>query len=159
MGLAKRIDEFANISQSELHTSYYSYSINLDLEKVGIDDNIEISKEEKISRVHNLLDTIMFLYRDIRGRRENLSPLFVIGGLYDFKNPFFDNTISIKNNNLDINRIKSGFYELIKKDTLVGLVDNQFDNTESIKEELGAIGILEFFSTLKDKVSEYYESN
>ena len=161
MGLAKRIDEFANISQAELHTSYYTYSINLDLEKVGIDENdgIELEKSEKIERVHNLLDTLMFLYRDIRGRRENLSPLFVIGGLYDFKNPFFENTISIQNNNLDIKRIKSGFYEIIKKDTLVGLVDNQFENTDSIKEELEAINILEFFNTLKNKVSEYYESN
>lgn len=28
------------------------------------------------------------LYRDIKGRRENLSPIFVIGGIYDRKNPF-----------------------------------------------------------------------
>jgi CRISPR-associated protein Cst2 len=30
---------------------------------------------------------VAFLYRDIRGRREDLKPLFAIGGVYDIKNP------------------------------------------------------------------------
>lgn len=61
----------------------------MDLDQIGIDNNdgIELPKEEKARRVEKLLDTIAFLYRDIRGRRENLAPLFVIGGVYDIKNP------------------------------------------------------------------------
>ena len=50
------------------------------------DFNLENNKE-----IEKLLDTIAFLYRDIRGRRENLAPLFVVGGVYDIKNPIFEN--------------------------------------------------------------------
>lgn len=76
-----------NISQSEIHRSYYAYTITIDLDQVGIDsnDNIEIKNSEKSERIENLLDTVKYLYRDIKGRREDLSPLFVIGGVYDIK--------------------------------------------------------------------------
>ena len=45
-----------------------------------------------------LLDAVHYLYRDIKGRRENLSPLFVIGGRYSRKTPFFENRIRVENN-------------------------------------------------------------
>ena len=41
--------------------------------------------QRKVNRIHKLLDTIAFLYRDIRGRREDLKPIFAIGGVYDIK--------------------------------------------------------------------------
>ena len=80
-GLADRLNENMNIAQAEIHKSYYVYTLAIDLDQIGIDKNydIELPKEEKTRRVKKLLDTIAFLYRDIRGRRENLSPLFIIG--------------------------------------------------------------------------------
>lgn len=80
-----------SIAQSEIHRSYYSYTITVDLDRVGIDENdgIEIENSEKANRTEKLLDTIRFLYRDIKGRREDLKPLFAIGGVYDIKNPIF----------------------------------------------------------------------
>ena len=81
MGLATR-EGFNNaIAQSEIHHSYYGYTITIDLDRVGIDGELEISNEEKEKRIVDFLHVIEFLYRDIRGRRENLSPLFIIGGL------------------------------------------------------------------------------
>lgn len=160
-GLADRINESMNIAQAEIHKSYYVYTVAIDLEQIGIDRNydIELSKEEKVKRVQKLLDTIAYLYRDIRGRRENLSPLFAIGGVYDIKNPIFENLVKIKNNRINIQDIESGIFDFMKKDTVCGVVDGKFDNTEEIKNILKSQTISNFFNTLKEKVKDYYESN
>lgn len=166
VGLAKRIGRaYGNIAQSEIHRSYYSYTVTIDLDRVGVDEKGEsqISKKEKIERVNRLLEVIATLYRDIKGRRENLRPLFVIGGSYDSKNPFFQNMIDIKNNKINIEKISDSIYDFIKKDTNIGMIKKQFDNDEEIREQMSKNGIevssvSEFFQNLKEKVKEYYES-
>ena len=40
-GLADRIHEFPNLANVEQHLSYYTYTITIDLEKIGIDGNID----------------------------------------------------------------------------------------------------------------------
>jgi len=97
MGLAKREGYDNAIAQSEIHRSLYAYTITIDLDRVGEDGDISLSPDEKINRIEALLKTVMFLYRDIKGRRENLSPLFVIGGVFSRKNPFFSNAINVSN--------------------------------------------------------------
>lgn len=156
MGLAKRIDAKNSIAQSEIHKSYYAYTITIDLDKVGVDKDIEISEEEKKKRVKELLKTIEFLYRDIKGRRENLSPIFAIGGVYDRKNPFFENRIQVKNNKLNTSMLKEiiNADEDIKKNTKVGYIDGKFENNSEIKEELQTMKISEFFDGLIKKVEE-----
>lgn len=47
MGMAKRINENNSIAQSEIHKSYYSYTVAIDLDQVGVDGEIEIPEEEK----------------------------------------------------------------------------------------------------------------
>lgn len=151
-----------NIAQSEIHRSYYRYSVAIDLDKIGIDKNeptVLIDNSEKARRVNKLLDTIALLYRDIRGRREDLKPLFAIGGVYDTKNPVFENVLEVKNNKVVIEAIKGVLFDSIEKDTICGLIEGKFDNDKSIKEELGALSMPEMFKTLKSKVNEYYESN
>lgn len=149
-----------NIAQSEIHRSYYAYTLTIDLDQVGIDinDDIEIENSEKAERIERLLDTIRYLYRDIKGRREDLSPLFAIGGVYHIKNPLFYNALDVKNNELIVERIKSILSdENVKMKTEVGLVRGVFDNSEEV-EGLNPIEINEFFSNLKRKVRDYYES-
>lgn len=160
-GLADRLNENMNIAQSEIHRSYYRYTITADLDQIGIDEeyDIEISNEEKARRVNRLLDTIAMLYRDIRGRREDLKPLFAIGGVYDIKNPVFQNVLDVKDNRVIVNQIEGVLFENIKKDTHCGLIEGKFDNDNEIKERLGSISMPEFFSVLKGKVTEYYEGN
>lgn len=151
-----------NISQSEIHRSYYAYTLTMDLDQIGIDDNdnIEISNKEKTNRTEKLLNTIRYLYRDIKGRREDLSPLFIIGGVYDIKNPLFYNALDVENNELIISRIKSILSDQeIKKQTEIGLIKGIFKNSAKVENELNTIGINEFFSNLKTKVEDYYESN
>ena len=166
-GLVDRIDRnekvFPNIAQAEIHKSYYKYTVTIDLDKIGIDelDGIEIENEEKARRVNKLLDTISLLYRDIRGRREDLKPLFIIGGVYDIKNPFFENVVDVRNNKILVEKLTSGIYDFIEKDTAVGIVKEQFENdteieTELAKKNIKVLNVPEFFKQLKNKIDEYY---
>ncbi len=167
-GLLDRYNETAkdkkdggNIAQSEIHKSYYAYTITIDLDKVGIDanDNIEISNEEKKNRVNKLLDIIIFLYRDIRGRRENLSPILAVGGVYSIKNPFFENRLKVKNNKVSVETIEEilNLHEEVKNQTKIGLIKGIFNNDNVIEEKLNAIEMSLFFKGLKEKVEEYYK--
>jgi len=152
-----------NIAQSEIHKSFYTYTLTIDLDKVGIDgdekDRVEIDNKEKYNRCSLLLKVIKFLYRDIKGRRENLSPLFIIGGVYDLKNPFFLNGIRLSDHKLLVNRLK----DIIDKDpiiadnTLVGYVGNTFDNDPEIKQ-LNPVTIKDFFDRIDGKMKEYYHA-
>ena len=158
-GLADRLNENMNIAQSEIHRSYYRYTITADLDQIGIDegDNVSIENVEKARRINKLLDTVSLLYRDIRGRREDLKPLFAIGGVYDVKNPVFQNALEVKENRVLVSTIEGVLFDFIKKDTFCGLIEGKFNNDKEIKEKLDAVSMPEFFNNLKRKVSEYYE--
>lgn len=160
-GLADRIGENMNIAQSEIHRSYYRYTIAADLDQIGIDEeyDIQLDNKEKARRIGKLLDTIALLYRDIRGRREDLKPLFAIGGVYDIKNPVFQNVLEVNENRLIVEQIEGVLFDNIKNDTYCGLVEGKFSNNNKIKEKLNAFTMPKFFSTLKEKVNDYYEGN
>lgn len=168
-GLADRINDFPNLANIEQHLSYYTYTITIDLEKIGVDDDIEIPNEEKTKRINQLLDIVKILNREIRGREENLSPIFVIGGIYDINSPFYLGRIELKEKNgefsIDTEMLKdaaslsignSSIYE----DTKVGVLKNSFKNVNEIEEafEGKVVNIEEFFRDLKEKVTEYYKS-
>lgn len=150
-----------NIAQSEIHQSLYSYTITIDLEKVGIDDNdgIRIDNKEKAERISKLLDAIRFLYRDIKGRREDLKPLFIVGGVYKIKNPIFQNAMEVQKGKLKVDRIVDVMNKEILENTAVGLVSDFFENQAEIEEKLKSVNMNQFFEDLKAKVKGYYESN
>lgn len=170
MGLAKRSNMENAIAQSEIHKSYYTYTVTIDLDKIGIDEiimgkdkdakkeKIEIDKKERARRVKELLKILKTLYRDIKGRRENLSPIFIIGGIYNVKNPFFENRLKVDKNKLCLEPIKETLEidKEIKDNTSCGLIDSILINSEEIKKELTPKSINEFFNELSKKVEEYY---
>ncbi len=167
-GLADRINEFPNLANIEQHLSYYTYTVTIDLAKVGKDGNIELEQKEKAKRVNQLLEIIKVLNRDIGGRQENLSPLFIIGGLYDLNSPFFLGRINLQGKEgefkidtdilQDTVTMKLG-ENRIGEDTKIGMVKSIFKNEEEIKEKFSGkvSNIQEFFEELESKVSKYYE--
>lgn len=166
-GLADRIPDFPNLANIEQHLSYYTYTITIDLEKVGIDGDIKLDNSVKAQRVKELLEIIKVLNREIRGREENLSPIFIIGGIYKINSPFFlgrtkltgkDGEFNIDTEMLkDTTTLKLGD-DSIEKDTYVGIVKNSFKNEEEIKESFATMNIQEFFENLENKVDEYYSN-
>lgn len=158
MGLAKRSGLENALAQSEIHKSLYSYTITIDLDKIGIDDDIEIENSEKSERIIKLLDTIQFLWRDIRGRRENLNPLFAVGGIYERKNPYFEDRLKLTKNGLDAGLIKSvkESCEDTQSNTVIGYVPGIFSNEEEIIKTLSPVSISEMFTKLKEEVRAYY---
>jgi len=157
------------ITQSEQHTAHYYYTIAIDLDRIGVwetENGTEevIPSEEKAKRVRDLLDIIRTLSRQIRGRYENLSPIFVIGGIYKVKNPFFMGCISAKETEdgkllLDVNRLldcKGIIPEEERDNTLCGLLSGFFANEQEIREKLNCKSVGEVFEELKNKVGEIY---
>lgn len=165
MGLAARINETANLATLEQHVSYYTYTITLDLSRVGIDQGIELPNDEKANRIKQLLEVVKFLNREIRGRQENLSPLFIIGGLYSIPNPFFQGRISLVKSvkeQLNIDLLKdtinsSLFGESIKDDTYIGYVRGIFHNEGEFKEIANVGTVDDFFAYISKQVNEYFE--
>ena len=166
-GLADRIDEFPNLANVEQHLSYYTYTVTVDLARVGKDGNIELSQEEKTNRVLQLLEIIKVLNRDIRGREENLSPLFIVGGIYNINSPFFLGRIKLEAKGEDFKidtKILDSAMELkigensVKENTFAGIVPNEFKNEEELQELFGdkMLSIQKFFDEIENEVKEYY---
>lgn len=166
-GMADRSKKHPNIANLEQHLSYYTYTVTIDLSKVGIDCDIELSNEVKKNRVIQLLEILKVLNRNIRGREENLSPVFVIGGIYTLNSPFFLGRIALNDKKekfeLDVDMLKDAMSlklgeEFIKDDTRVGIVKNTFSNEDKINEMVdNKVGtVQEFFEDIESKVSEYY---
>lgn len=158
MGLAKRLGAENSIVQREIHHTLYSYTITIDLDRVGVDNEITVPNDEKAKRVCALLDCVQHLYRDIAARRENLAPVFAIGGVYERKTPYFENRIEAPKGYLKVERLK----EIIEDDadaksnTLVGLLNGSFKNEQEIKDTLKPVRIGEFFGALAEKVKAVY---
>lgn len=169
-GLADRIGEYPNLANVEQHLSYYTYTITIDLSKVGVDENIKLENSIREQRLKELLEIIKVLNREIRGREENLSPLFVIGGLYNLNSPFFLGRIKLegKNGEFSINTniledtltLKIG-EATIGEDTKIGIVKNIFKNEKEIEEKFNGkvSNIQEFFEKLENEVSNYYQNS
>ncbi|WP_378955887.1 type I-B CRISPR-associated protein Cas7/Cst2/DevR [Pelosinus sp. sgz500959] len=156
MGQAKRINANNSIAQSEIHKSFYAYTIAIDLDRVGIDRDIEVTNVEKAKRITDLLQTIQFLYRDIKGRRENFAPVFAIGGIYERKSPFFENRLKFDKQGLCLAPILDTM-DSIGDRSLVGYVGDSFKNNEEIKNALAPMTISQLFKQLCSEVEAMYQ--
>ena len=144
--------------QYEYDKSLKRYSITIDLDKVGIDENYDTKaqKEERAYRVKALLNAIKNLSLVVRGNMDNAEPIFVVGGIGERKTHYFENVIHIESNQLKIEEdLKAKLKEGYKSALLKGY---NFENEKEIEEELNAVSIEEFFASLSKEVDEYYES-
>lgn len=163
MGMAKRGSGDGkpvpnNIAQSEIHHAMYSYTVSIDLDRVGEDGAISIPPAEKAKRISDLLETLQFLYRDIKGRRENLAPVFAIGGVYDRKSPYFEGRCKLAKSALDCDMLQQVIEscEDTRRNTVIGQVSGYFTNSAEIAERLGATTVEAVFETLRERVRTYY---
>ena len=168
-GLADRmknngVDVNNSIAQSEIHEAYYAYTMTIDLDQIGVDDNynINLSNAEKSRRVKKLLDVVQ-LWQWFDGNKKSvhhLKPLFIIGGVYDLKNPLFENAVRIKKNKVVVESINSVLENKeIRDNTFVGMVPGIFENDNEVREKLDATNINSVIESLQKKVSDYYEGN
>ena len=163
-GMSKRIGKFNSIVNIEKHSSLYEYTITIDLEKVGVEDGVsKISNDEKARRVSSFLRVIENLYRDIQGRRENLSPVFAIGGLYPLRNNYFNGRLRLKGNDLALTMLEETVErDYVKEYTKVGILSEVFPNEDEIRNKFKELDmepstIHKFFKNLIDEVNEYYQ--
>ncbi len=167
-GLADRIPKHPDPYQPEQHLSFYAYTVTIDLDRIGVDGKIDIGKSNKISRVKQLLEIIKILNREIRASDRNLNPLFVIGGIYDIKNPFFMGRLKLEWKgsvpSIAITPIKETLSVTFKdkaigSNTNVGIVSGIWGNEEELKQlpVKKPVDIETFFSELAGEVQAFYE--
>ncbi len=145
--------------QYEYDKSLKIYSITIDLERVGVDENFkeEADNKEKAERVKSILSAVETLSLTVKGNMDNAEPLFVIGGLTSRKTHFFENVVKIKNNalvleegiesklNSDIGNFKAGVLKC-----------GQLDNENDIVNQLNAETTSDFFKKLRTEIDKYY---
>lgn len=179
--LSDRAGEDPNIANIEQHRSLYKYTVTIDLDRIGSEEHNETldpkdriklldKPEDRANRVNEFLEVIKNLYRDIRGRREDLKPLFIIGGVYPVKNPFFMNTVRIEWENGKpkilkeaINEVLNSRYcykdngelkeEQVQTNTVIGLRNGLFANGTSFSSVVPPETAID---TLKTNVKTFY---
>lgn len=171
MGFANRINANPNLANIEHHQAFYTYTVTIDLEKIGVDITqditIQLDNKIKYKRLSELLEIIKILNRNIRGRHENLSPLFAIGGIYDISSPFFLGRIKLNVYNgktyVNTDLLKEVLSShvcgnRISDNTFIGILNGTFDNQSDIESIIPerTYSIDGFFEKLKEKIKEYY---
>lgn len=142
--------------QYEYDKSMKVYSMTVDLEAVGKDENFgeEASAKEKAERVCALLEAVRNLSLVVKGNLDNAEPLFAVGGLSDRKTHRFENVVRVKMGALDLN---DDLREKLKGGYSCGLLrGDNFSNEDQVIKVLNPKRMDEFFEELESQVREYF---
>lgn len=145
--------------QYEYDKSKKCYSLTIDLDRVGVEENFNAiaSPKERALRVKALLDAVRGLSLVVKGNMDNAEPLFVVGGIGNRKTHYFENVVHVENDKL---KIVDDLKEKLKEGYRAGMLcGDNFSNEEEIRHELGTTSISEFFDKLKEEVDKYYEGS
>jgi len=99
--MARRSGSNPNPYNRQEHKSLYKYSVVIDLERIGKDDEnskIALEDEEKVKRICQLLEAIKNLHHQIMAYREPLYPLFIAAAHLKYGSPIFHNYVELKYN-------------------------------------------------------------
>jgi len=145
--------------QYEYDKSLKIYSITIDLDMIGKDENFEAqaSTDEKIYRVNAILSAVENLSLTVKGNLDNAEPIFVVGGFSDRKTHYFENVVEVKGSKLLISpdlkdRLSKGYNCGVLKSGI-------FSNENEIQNEIKSSSIAEFFDNLRKEVTEYFANN
>lgn len=141
--------------QYEYDKSAKIYSLTIDLEKIGKDDNFgaEADNDEKCQRVIALLDAVENLSLVVKGNLDNAEPIFIVGGLSPRKTHVFENAVNVVGKKLVIEPIK----EKLSQGYSCALMRNgELKNEDEIVRELHPTAVPEFFEALRGQVKEYF---
>ena len=143
--------------QYEYDKSLKAYSLTIDLEMVGKDENFatEAEASEKAARVHAILDAVETLSLVVKGNLDNAEPIFVVGGLSDRKTHYFENVVRVSEDKLEVSddlkdRLAKGYHCGLLKGNILA-------NEQEIEDDLHPTSVVEFFKALKEEVNTYYE--
>ncbi|MBU3191742.1 type I-B CRISPR-associated protein Cas7/Cst2/DevR [Clostridium bowmanii] len=143
--------------QYEYDKTMKMYSLTIDLEMIGKDENFEkpeADAKEKADRVNSILNTIETLNLVVKGNLDNAEPLFVVGGLTDRKTHYFENVVKVKEDKL---LITEDLKDRIAKGCSVALLEGgNFKNESEIKNALPLISIAKFFDDIRKQVNTHY---
>lgn len=142
--------------QYEYDKSLKTYSITIDLEMVGKDENFDAEADagEKAERVAAILDAVETLNLVVKGNLDNAEPVFVVGGISDRKTHYFENVVHVEEDKLNVSE---DLKDKIAKGYATGLLKGKtLANEEEIENELHPMTIPVFFKTLKEEVNAYY---
>jgi len=177
---ADRTGADPNPFQFEHQYSLYTYTFTVDLNRLGVELDRQgkevgrLPKEERVRRLKMVLESIPFLSREVKGRIENLSPVFVVGGFYPVKNPFFLGRIEVGydrgskkfalNPEPILDTAELSFKGTkIKEGTKAAVLKGFWANETSLREKFSESGVPlltvpEFFSQLLKEADEVYEA-
>lgn len=147
--------------QYEYDKSLKIYSITIDLEMIGKDENFqqeenykEADNKEKADRVNSILNAIENLSLTVKGNLDNAEPVFVVGGLSNRKTHYFENVVKVEEEKLIIS---GDLKDKIEKGYHVGLLEGKtLQNEKEIKEQLNPISITKFFDRIRHEVNTYF---
>jgi CRISPR-associated protein Cst2 len=147
--------------QYEYDKSLKVYSITIDLEMIGKDENFEqeesykeADSKEKSDRVKAILDAIENLSLTVKGNLDNAEPVFIVGGLSDRKTHYFENVVKIEEEKLVLS---NDLKDKVNKGYDVGLLEGRIlHNENEIKKELEPISITKFFDKLRQDADTYF---
>lgn len=143
--------------QYEYDKSLKVYSITIDLEKIGVDDNfaVEADNDEKCSRVIALVEAVENLALVVKGNLDNAEPIFVVGGMSKRKTHAFENSVNISGRKLVLPPLQEKLGDNFK---CALLRNGQLSNEDEIVRELSPLSMTEFFAQLKEQVKLYYQN-
>lgn len=144
--------------QYEYDKGIKKYSLTIDLDRVGVDENFAGAKaepQERAARVKAILAAVQHLALVVKGNLDNAEPLFIVGGIGRIKTHYFDNIVNVKSARL---QITEGLKERIdgKSYSCALLQGGNFSNEAEIVAELAPQRMGEFFDDLCKAVDKYY---
>ena len=142
--------------QYEYDKSLKTYSITIDLEAIGKDENFnaEADNEAKAFRVNSILSTIENLSLVVKGNMDNAEPIFAVGGISNRKTHYFENVVNVKGQKLILS---TDLKDKIGNQYHVALLESGvLENEAEIERELHPLTIANLFNMLRQEVNKYY---